>query len=73
MSTTKTNTDFEYDYSLGTILLAIVLTFTWPILIVPYIFIKSLIGWGENGPTLDLVERERVQWLYGTGRYAKKD
>ena len=57
----------------GTILLAIVLTFTWPILVIPYIFIRSLIGWGENGPTLDLVEREQKQWLYGTGRYANKD
>ncbi len=63
----------ENECDAGTILLAIVLTFTWPILIVPYIFIKSIIGWGENGPTLDLVERDRVQWLLGTGRYANKE
>jgi len=57
----------------GTLLLAIVVALTWPIWIVPLIFIHSLCGLGSNGKGLDLVEREQTQWLYGTGRYANKD
>ena len=57
----------------GTVLLAIVVALTWPIWIVPLIFIHSLCGLGSNGNGLDLVERERTQWLYGTGKYANRD
>lgn len=57
----------------GTVLLAIVVALTWPIWIVPLIFIHSLCGLGSNGKGLDLVEREGTQWLYGTGKYANRD
>ena len=63
----------ESESGIGTLLLAIVVALTWPIWIVPLIFIHSLFGLGSNGKGLDLVEREQTQWLYGTGRYAKKD
>ena len=73
MNAATTSTDIEYDNSAGTLLLAIVVALTWPIWIVPLIFIHSLCGLGSNGKGLDLVEREQTQWLYGTGRYANKD
>lgn len=69
----KMNNTGDAESGVGTVLLSILVALTWPIWIVPLIFIHSLCGLGSNGKGLDLVERERVQWLYGTGKYAKRD
>ena len=61
-------------YEKPSLLLTIVATLTLPIWIVPIVIWYIIKSWiDDDGGGLDLVERERVQWLYGTGRYANKD
>ena len=56
------------------LLLTIIATLTWPIWIIPVVIVTICKSWtSDEGCGLDLCERERTQWLYGTGRYANRD
>lgn len=70
----KMNNTGDAESGVGTVLLSILVALTWPIWIVPIVIWYIIKSWvDDDGGGLDLVERERVQWLYGTGRYANKD
>lgn len=61
-------------YEKPSLLLTIIATVTLPIWIIPMVVVAIVQSWtSDEGGGLDLCERERTQWLYGTGRYANRD